>query len=248
MNQPHLSRALPQIYVDLLGNGLPEHQAKNPRKVWGALLSVAMSAYRRGWSQADYINEVCKDEWRSGKRHQNTLWTQMQACNRKPTKSLHSAWDTAVANVGDVGDRTRADLRADAIERAYEVVDRLTDGIDGLSEIDTAVLRFVAGETERRGFLTVACPAHAVAEYAKCAKLTAQRSLTRLAERGYLVKHSAGSGGRAANRRAAIYSLTPPGSHIHPVHTYGYRTAPVVFIPLIRRFRLLAENSERLAG
>jgi hypothetical protein len=125
-------------------------------------------------------------------------------------KTLQKAWDTAVANLNDVGERSKRDLREDAIERAYLWADRITDGLDGLTDTEAAVLGYVVSQTEERGMMRVTCPARSAGERAKVSTMTAHRILEALRGKGLLVRHSRGRPGKPGNRRAAIYSLADP--------------------------------------
>ena len=185
---PWLNEALPTVLIDKVLYGIPERDARDRHKVWGAALSVAMSGYRRGWSYARYCNEITGEDRRS--RHSG-LWQQL--CSRRngraypdgyALRQLQRAWDTGVANVNDVGTSTKADVRADAVERAYRWADRLTDGADNLTATEAAVMGYVVAETERRGMTRVTCPAREVAEAAKVAPMTALRTLKVLTEKG----------------------------------------------------------------
>ena len=192
------------------GVGGPD--ARDPRKAWTAILRVAMSACRRGWTEAQFMSELTKTD-----RHRTLsgyrLWEQLRE-RTSPSSSyrqLHKAWDCAVANLNGVGERTIGDLRADAIERAYLWTDRITDGMDGLTVIEAGVMGYVISETERRAMTRVTCPSRVVAEAAKTSAMTASRTLNDLTARGFLVKHSPGRASpRKGPRRAAIYGLTDP--------------------------------------
>lgn len=127
-------------------------------------MKIAMSAYRRGWTETEYLTEV--------KLGTNGLWRQLithpDGRARPETaahKTLRSAWTTGFANV-NVGIRTAAEITADATELAYQWSDRVTDGIDELDAIEAAVLGYAIAETERRGYLEVTCPGRQVAEAA----------------------------------------------------------------------------------
>ena len=207
-----LDRALPSWAVDLMLNGLNGKDAHNPRKVWAEILRLSMSAYRRGWTEAQFCAELTKDQKKRALRN-HRLWAQLrEGCSDVSAyRQLHKAWGCAVANVNDVGERTHAELQAEAVELAYRWADRITDAGDQLSEAETAVLLFVASETERRAMPRVTCPARAVAQAAKTSPMTASRSLNALADRGFLFKHSPGrASGKTTSRRAAIYGLADP--------------------------------------
>lgn len=203
---PTLSRALPGWATDAIRFGIPEREARDPRRVWTMALKIAMSAYRRGWSQSAFSTEITL--WENG------LWRQLitrpggrRLSKESGYKSLWSAWDAGRANCNNVGARTGEEIAADAVELAYIWADRLTDGTDDLSEIEADVMGFVIAETERRGMLRVTCPCRVVAEFSKVSPMTAARVLNRLAEKGLLVKHSSGRRGTGNGRRAAIYGL-----------------------------------------
>ena len=191
-----LNRVLPGMYVDKIVFGLPE-EAGNYRAPHTACINIAMSAQRRGWSEADFINEVARDTSR--------LWLQLRTQRDGALKSsasayrvLHKAWDTATAYLHDVGVRTAYDISQDARERALEWTDRLTDQADGLSDVQSAVMSYVVAETHRRGMLRVTCPGREVVEFTKVAHRTAARTLKTLARKGFLIKHHPG---RAVRRR-----------------------------------------------
>lgn len=225
--RPALDRALPGYYVDMIRDGVPDR-----RKVFGACISIATSAYRRGWTQAQYLTEIA--DANSG------IWTQvlMRRDGRRSTlpqayKTLRRAWDYGVANANNVGYRDRDEIRADAIELAYAWSDRLDAGTDNLSATERAVMEYVIAQTTERGMFRVTCPGRDVAEHAGIPHRTASRALAALADRGLLVKHSAGKRGEPGKGRAAIYALVVAGglAHIHggntPMcHTEGMTIAP----------------------
>jgi DNA-binding MarR family transcriptional regulator len=206
-----LDRALPQIFVDAMKNGLPQRDARDKRKVWTMVMRIAMSAFLRGWTEMQFITEMTKCE-KHKTRQDHQLWAQLRrgSSDRAACKDLQRAWDAAVVNANNVGNRTRAEIRADAIERAYRWADRITEGYDGLRPSHAAVMGYVISETERRGMLRVSCPARDVAEYAKLPVTTTHRTLDVLTTKGLLVRESRGRSGKPGNRRAAIYSLADP--------------------------------------
>lgn len=204
-----LGRALPGWATDAMRFGIPEQEARDPRRVWAMALRIAQSAYRRGWSESAYTTEIAL--WENG------LWRQLttrpggrRLPKKSGYKSLWSAWEAAVANVNNVGIRTKEEIAADAVELAYMWVDRITDGLDGLTDVEAAVLGYVVSETERRGYLRVTCPCREVALAAKTSPMSAARILNRLSERGLLIKHSPGRRGTGNGRKAAIYGLADP--------------------------------------
>jgi DNA-binding MarR family transcriptional regulator len=206
-----IDRALPQIFVDAMKNGLPQQDARDKRKVWTMIMRIAMSAYRRRWTEMQFVTEMTKCE-KHKTRQEHQLWAQLRrgSSDRAACKALHKAWDTAVANANNVSMRTREDIRDDAIERAFQWADRITDNLDGLTPAEAAVAGYVISETERRGMMRVTCPVRYLAEHAKLSVMTAHRTLDVLTARGLLVRESRGRPGKSGNRRAAIYSLADP--------------------------------------
>lgn len=208
-HQKTLDRALPGMFVDKILFGLPQRESRNHRKIFGACVAIAMSARRRGWSEAEFLHEVARDE--------SVLWLQLRRKRHGGLRSsasayrdLHKAWKTAVANLRDAGMRTLKDVRDDAVQRATLWADRLTDGFDGFTEAESGVLSYVIAETERRGMFRVTCPGRDVAEFAKLSHPTAVRTLKALTRKGFLIKHYSGRGGPTATGRAAIYELADP--------------------------------------
>ncbi|MCX5044069.1 hypothetical protein OG921_12925 [Aldersonia sp. NBC_00410] len=213
------NRALPEWAIDKLVFGLREDPGGNdPRKVWAEFVSIAMSAHRRGWTRIEFVGEVTgcqrQKDARGRKRWtEHRLWVQLRSYNSSPKaahNALDKAWEAAVANLNGVGIRTKEDIHDDAVERAFLWADRITDGVDGLTEPEAAVIGYVVAETERRGMMRVTCPARAVAEYAKVSAMTASRTLAALTGKGLLVRYSPGRSGKVGNRRAAIYGLVDP--------------------------------------
>ncbi|ASQ87355.1 hypothetical protein CE197_18540 [Mycobacterium intracellulare subsp. chimaera] len=198
--------------------GIPEAQKLSAAKVWGAFVSIAMSAQLRGWTHIQFTEEVTRQERRNiyGTRRwtRHKLWIQLDDFSRdKPHafKSLDSAWDQATANLTDSGMRTPEDLKTSAIKRAWQWTDRIAADTDGFDDIDKRVMDYVITSVEERGLAHVTCPARAAAEHAKISAMTARRRLLNLAAHGFLVQHSPGwYSADSSSRRAAIYSLGDP--------------------------------------
>ena len=95
------NRALPQWAIDSLLFGTPKDTSAP--KIWGRMLSIAMSAQARGWTQIQFINEVTKTERRKNSVGQkrlteHKLWLQLKACSRDEghaLKQLDKAWEQA---------------------------------------------------------------------------------------------------------------------------------------------------------
>jgi hypothetical protein len=213
-----LDRALPTSLIDLLIFGLQGNQKPKAKKVYGAFVSIAMSAQLRGWTRIQFLDEVVSRKSLNingvRQRRHHRLWTQLEELSRDDghaTKSLDRAWEQAKANLSDSTMRTPEDIKATAIETAYGWHDRLLAGTDGLNDTGILVMDYVIQETERRQMTRVTCPARVVAEHAKVSPMVALRTLKKLTAQGLLVQHSPGKGGsNPSRRRAAIYSLTDP--------------------------------------
>ena len=107
---------------------------------------------------------------------EHRLWVQLRSyssSDKVAFKALDKAWEAAVANLNGVGMRTKEEIRDDAVERAFLWADRITDGVDELTETEVAVMGYVMSETERRGMMRVTYPSRAVGEYAKVSAMTA---------------------------------------------------------------------------
>lgn len=209
---PELNRALPGWAFDHIKFGIPGDQIRDRRKLWGECVGIAMSAQRRGWSESEYLTEIAINK--------TGLWRQLTTRrdgqpypDKHGYKELRSAWRSATLNINAVGGvRSRDEVAADAVELAFQWVDRLTDGTDCLDEAEAGVMHYVIGETERRGMLRVTCPGREVARFSKTSHRTAARVLNRLVERGLLIKHSPGRRWKkgTTSGRAAIYGLADP--------------------------------------
>jgi len=114
------NRALPQWAIDSLLFGVPKYTSAP--KIWGWMVSIAMSAQARGWTQMQFINEVTKTERRKnaiGQKRltEHKLWLQLKACSRDEghaLKQLEKAWAQGVEHRMNEGFRTAEDLIADA--------------------------------------------------------------------------------------------------------------------------------------
>ena len=166
-----------------------------------------------------FINEVTKTERRKNSIGQkrlteHKLWLQLKACRRDEghaLKQLEKAWAQGVEHRMNEGFRTAEDLIADAVERAYQWEDRLTEGKDGLLDTEMLVMSYVIAFIEKRQMTRVTCSVREVGEFTNIPKSTAYRALKSLTEKGFLVQVSRGtSSKKPGNRKAAIYSLGDP--------------------------------------
>lgn len=231
-------RALPTWAIDSLVFGMSKYASAT--KIWGRIVSVAMVAQQRGWSQTEFVTEVTKTERRTNgicqkrlMRHE--LWTQLVACSRHEAhafRQLDRAWFTAADNRANLGFRTNEDLFADALERAYGWDDRLTEGKDGLPDSEMLVMGYVIAFIEKREMTRVTCSVREVADFTGLPKSTVHRALTSLTAKAFLVRFSRGFWSEnTSNRRAAIYGLSDPLSL-----RYGGRGAPSDTADVWRQF------------
>jgi hypothetical protein len=212
-------RALPEWAIDLLMYGVPKYIPAP--KIWGKVVSIAMSAQARGWTSIQFVNEVSKTERRKNKVGQRRwtshhLWEQVLAYSRDSVdafKELDKAWAAATDNLLSEGLRTPEDLIANAIERAWAWEDRLGEGTDNLSVAEASVMSYVIAEIKKRRMTRVTCPCRAVGEFAKIPHVSANRTLKSLANKGFLVQYSRGTWSESpSKRKAAIYGLSDPFS------------------------------------
>ena len=201
-------------------------------KIWGRMLSIAMSAQARGWSRMEFINEVTKTERRKnavGQKRltEHKLWLQLMACSRDERhafQQLEKAWAQGIEHRANQGFHTAEDLIANAVEAAWAWEDRLTEGKDGLLDTEMLVMSYVIAFIEKRQMTRVTCSVREVGEFANIPKSTAYRALKSLTEKGFLVQVSRGtSSKKPSNRRAAIYRLGDPENL-----RYGGRGGPTL--------------------
>jgi hypothetical protein len=211
------NRALPQWAIDSLLFGMAKYTSAP--KIWGRMLSIAMSAQARGWTRMEFFNEVTKTERRKNSVGQkrlteHKLWLQLKACSRDEghaLKQLDKAWALGIEHRMNEGFRTAEDLIADAVERADQWEDRLTEGKDGLLDTEMLVMSYVIAFIEKRQMSRVTCAVREVGEFTGLPKSTAYRALNSLTEKGFLVQFSRGAWSKKpGNRRAAIYGLGDP--------------------------------------
>jgi hypothetical protein len=165
------NRALPPWAIDFLLFGMPKY-ASAP-KIWGQMLSIAMSAQARGWTRMEFINEVTKTERRKirpGQKRltQHQLWLQLKACSRDETHALQQldkAWAQGIEHRMNQGFHTAEDLIANAVEAAWAWEDRLTEGKDGLPDAEMLVMSYVIASIEKRQMTRVTCSVREVREF-----------------------------------------------------------------------------------
>lgn len=184
---PQLGRALPGWATDAMRFGIPEQEARAPKRVWVMAPADRPERVPERWSESAYLTEITL--WDNGLWRQLTTRPGGRRLSRESGyKSLRSAWEAAVTNVNDVGIRTKEEVAADAVELAYKWADRITDG-GGQPQRRRGGGAGVRGVRDGNGggILRVTCPCREVAEVAKTSPMSANRILKRLSERGLLL-------------------------------------------------------------
>jgi hypothetical protein len=139
------NRALPQWAIDSLLFGTPRYTSAP--KIWGRMVSIAMSAQARGWTQMELRSprtsaartasaRSAARSTSSGPRWSPTAITRSRIWTRPGSRPMENRMNE--------GFRTADDLIADAVERAYRWEDRLTEGKDGLPDSEALVLSWIA--------------------------------------------------------------------------------------------------------
>jgi hypothetical protein len=210
--RPTARRALPGRYVDLMRDGIPtaDYHRRGGPAVFGALVRIAMSASQRGWSRTAWADEIC--------RPGNHLHTQLKVKRGKERrraeveKTLTDAWNAALRNVRDSPTLSGDDLRAIASERYEEVIELVAHADVDLSDVERAVLLYVARRGAESGFVRVRAPRRAIVEALDGPGLTAVRTAIGGLERSGLlvcVERGLPAGAHAKRRRAAVYEVRP---------------------------------------
>lgn len=220
-----INRALPSHILNILADGV---QGRNPdaRQVWGGFVSVAMSARQRGWTKIQYLGEVWSEETRrgSGGRRAYGHWpltsqllTSAKGNKVRAHREVERAWNAAGDNLlQDHSLKTPEDFIADTIESAYAWEDRLDEGVDNLSITQKLVMLYVTTSVTKRRNSKVTCPCREVGAAAGIPYRTANHTMRRLADRGFLILHDKGThSADPKNWKAAIYSLSDPFSLPH---------------------------------
>jgi hypothetical protein len=215
-----INRALPAWILSVLRKGAPGARPK-VSAVWGKVVTVAMSARRRGWTQDQFIQEMWSQETRifGGGRKVYGYWPLMTqvltTVNGSPIRAqrqLDKAWATAGDNLlTDHVLKTPADFLADTIEWAGAWEDRLDSGEDNLTTTQKLVMLYVTASVVKRQNSKVTCPSREVGAAVGITRMAANRALRKLAQRGFLVLHDRGVHSKDPwYWKAAIYSLGDP--------------------------------------
>ena len=225
-----LRQALASKWVSLIRDG---EELATRRQRFGYLVSIAMSAQRKGWTESQYRNTIAAP----CDKQPNRLWDELHRDERgrpdRAYKSLSRAWQVATLNLADCGGmRSLEDLAADADELGMEWLDALDDRdlMPTLSNNERAALAHIAYETMARRSLRVAVPVRELAKHlGKTGEGTSPRYASKvlhsLMAKGYLDRwHQGTHGPNGSTGDASIYALTqapkrwePVGSHRHGV-------------------------------
>lgn len=207
-----MNRALPGAIIDLIRDGVPERELRRrgtESAVRRALIRTAASAYQRGWTRAEWTDEV--------DRLANLLSRQVRLApngtehtRRYVEHAYRSAWDVAARWISE--DAAPAFDRASALARV-EGIAQAADGAD-LSDRDRAVLTYALDHGRSVGTDRPAMALRAVAERTGLGVKAVRLALASLVQRGWLRLEVRGRADPRAGR-ASLYRLTvPAGTHI----------------------------------
>ena len=200
-----------------------------------------MSACRRGWTRNEFVDVVTKCEKKKDARCrkwwiEHRPWVQLRSYNssdKAAFKALDKAWEATIENLNGVVMRHEGRDPRRRRRAGFLRADRITDGVDGLTETEAAVIGYVMSETERRGMMRITCPPRAVDEYAKVSAMTASRTLAALTAKGPRVQYSPGRPSKAGNRRGShLRAGRPRHLPAPPQWLPGVSTIPVAALPI----------------
>jgi hypothetical protein len=207
-----INRALPPWALTTLRKGVADRKPDS-RAIFGRFVRLAMSAQRRGWSQAQWTDEMWSVERRliHGTEVLSCwpLLIQLMTAERgraaRMQRALDRAWATAWDNLFE-------DDRSRVLEWAWAWEARLDEDTDGLSAAEKRVMLYVTTSIDKRQIPRVTCPCREVAAAAGLDHhYTAYRILKRLTAKGLLHLEDAGCHSTdPAYRKAALYSLANP--------------------------------------
>jgi hypothetical protein len=213
-------RALPPWAVGFMRQGT--HQGTD-RAAWGRCVAIAMSAQARSWTYNDFSAFVTT--------HGSILWMQLSTRRNGDPKNpkavfheLKRAWEAARLNLHDVGERTRADVDAEAVETAFAWQDAIAGRSDEAAflPLDTAerlVVNHIAQEVEKWGWGPVTAPLRAIAEATGLGIGAVRGAVERLVEGRVIDRVSRGLPGKGPMRRSAVYRLVcAPQDAAHSSH------------------------------
>ena len=200
-------QSLSSQWVDLIRDGEP---LATRNQAHGYLVSIAMSAQIKGWTESEYRTAIASPD-----KGSTGLWDQiMRGQRNKPErayKALARAWETATAYLKDNGGlRYLSDVGDDADEHGTGWLDALAD--PGLVTTRTpkhhAALEHIASETIRRRMKRVAIPVRQLAEHLGVSPRYACTVLHDLIADGWIVSvHRGSHSSKGATGDASVYRL-----------------------------------------
>lgn len=204
-------RALPGRVIDLIVDGASadDLRTRGTGAVWAALLTTACSAVQRGWSRAEWVEEIMHPRSMLGRQ----LRLDRRAQARSPgtvQRDLDRAWTRASTWVCDHPPLTRDDIDA----RIRWARDLASDPDAPIPDTDRAVIAHGCDVGATHGTDRPTMPRRAVAAATGLTVEQVRASLARLDRTGLMVCEVRGvpGGPRAARRRASAYRLPSPAS------------------------------------
>lgn len=219
------NRALPGHYVTLIRDGDPH---SDRRQRYGRLVSIAMSAQHRGWSQGQWRTEIAANT----DEEPSQLWEQVvkdaRGSRKRAYKTLASAWAYAEAFLADNGGtRNLADFGDDAEELAHAWLDALDDPelLPDLTLTERTTLAHMATQLISRRMTRVTVPVRDLAPVIGGSIMTASRALGALTDKGWLTRIVRGTHGpQGATGTASIYAFaSAPGAWLRGAVTQTRR-------------------------
>lgn len=205
-----LDRALPNTMVDLIRDGAPKWdlRKRGDQAIYSALCRTACSAVQRGWSRAEWAEEV------QSKRSMLGVQAGLKNGSKPRTDkavegTMRAAWAAAERWAEDApAPVTRSDVEA----KCKKLMDLVADPSVTLGDVDRAVLGFAISEALARGTDRPTLPLRATAEGANVSVKAVRLSFARLDRDGLLVCEVRGvpSGPNAKTCRASAYRLPDP--------------------------------------
>lgn len=208
----HLDRALPATIIDLIRDGTPDRElrARSDRAVYGTLCRTACSAGQRGWTFAEWAEEVTSPRSKLGTQLALKNGVKVKTA-REVEGTLRAAWDSAQKWLATAGP---AFTRDDVERKCKELRDLVADPSVPLGDVDRAVLAYAVGQGLGRGTDRPTLPLRATAEGAEVSVKAVRLSFARLERAGLLVCEVRGvpSGPKSRKVRASAYRLPEPSA------------------------------------
>jgi hypothetical protein len=207
---PSLDRALPSTIIDLIRDGAPaaDLRARGDKAVYAALCRTACSALQRGWSRAEWQEEV------QAKRSRLGVQVALRGGTKeRPAKAvegtMRSAWGAAERWIATA---PKVITREDVDRKCVALRDLIADADVPLRDNDRAILAHAVEEARRRGTDRPTLPLRAVVDATGLGMKAVRLALARLDETGLLVCEVRGVPSRpnSPKARASAYRLPDP--------------------------------------